>query len=72
LIFFPTPEIMTKHTVNPLDFIGKVLKYGGVNGLSSSLKNKGLITGFDAAVDTSLPEFSSFEIEINLTDKGLE
>jgi len=64
LIFFSCPEVMTKTKVNPLDFIGRVLKYGGKGALVSSLKNKGWITSFDSDVDTSLVEFSSFEIEI--------
>jgi len=55
--------------VNPVNFIDFYCSRKGKNSLSNYLKKKNLISKIECYTD-SLVNYSLFEININLTEKG--
>ncbi|WP_327124448.1 insulinase family protein [Nitrincola sp. A-D6] len=56
----------------PLYFIGSLLGYEGEGSLFSLLKSKQLATGLSAFTSLDLPGQASFQVNIELTDDGLD
>lgn len=69
---FPVEPIREHWRSKPLYFIGSLLGYEGEGSLFSLLKSQALATGLSAFTAIDLPGQAAFQVNIELTDKGLE
>ncbi|WP_417579110.1 insulinase family protein [Nitrincola sp.] len=68
---FPVDPIRDHWRSKPLYFIGSLLGYEGEGSLFSLLKSQQLATGLSAYTAIDLPGQASFQVNIELTDDGL-
>lgn len=69
---FPVNAIRDHWRTKPLYFIGSLLGYEGEGSLFSLLKSQQLATGLSAFTGIDLPGQATFQVNIELTDDGLE
>jgi insulysin len=69
---FPLPATRQFWTSKPGALLGFILGHEGEGSLLSQLKTEGLATGLGAGLESSAPDFGSFNIQISLTPAGLE
>lgn len=68
---FPIQATRAYYREKPAHFITSMLGYEGKGSLFSALKAKGWVNGLSAYRGTDLPDQSSIELSISLTDEGL-
>lgn len=56
----------------PAFYLGHLLGHEGPNSLLSYLKKKGYANGLGAATDAEVSDFYTFEVTVQLTNKGLD
>ena len=69
---FPLPPVETYYQAKPLVLIASVLGHEGEGSLLSVLKAEDLATSLSAGEGEGGRDYSSFEISVGLTAKGLE
>ncbi|WP_299199193.1 insulinase family protein [uncultured Amphritea sp.] len=69
---FPIQSTREYYREKPAHFIASMLGYEGKGSLFSVLKAKGWANGLAAYKGTDLPDQSSIELSISLTDEGLK
>ncbi len=67
---FPLPPTVQYYTSRPLGLIGSMLGHEGEHSLLSLLKRENLATGLSAGGGGSNPSYSSFTLNIQLTERG--
>ncbi len=70
-LMFALPKTLHYYKSQPLGMLGFLLGHEGKGSLLSLLKRKNLATGLSAGGGESNNSFSSFEVNIQLTPKGL-
>jgi len=68
---FPLSKTLHYYKSRPLGMLGFLIGHEGYGSLLSLLKRKNLATGISAGVGISNKSFSSFDVDIKLTKKGL-
>ncbi len=71
-IEFPLPSVQPYYRAKPLALIASVLGHEGEGSLLTILKDDDLATSLSAGEGEGGRDFSSFEITVGLTPKGLE
>lgn len=69
---FPLPPVKSLWQEKPLNYIGFFLGHEGEGSLLAILKEKGWAQRLSAGKSDSASDYSTFNIDIGLTDKGLE
>lgn len=69
---FPVPSLREHWREKPLYFLGSLIGYEGEGSLLSLLREEGLATGLSAGTAIDLPHHALFQVDIQLTDAGLE
>lgn len=69
---FPLPPVQREYRAKPLALIAAILGHEGEGSLLSLLKAEDLATSLEAGESEDAREYSTFEIGIRLTPKGLE
>ncbi|HHZ78877.1 MAG TPA: hypothetical protein EYN57_08070 [Candidatus Lambdaproteobacteria bacterium] len=70
-LMFPLSRTLHYYKSQPLGMLGFLLGHEGQGSLLSLLKRKNLATGLSAGGGSSNKSFSSFDVKIQLTPKGL-
>jgi len=70
--YWSLPYAETEFEKQPLMYLGHLFGHEGENSLSSWLKNQGLALSVSAGAEHVLWGFSNFEINVELSKKGLE
>lgn len=65
------PSQASNYTTNPGSYIGHLLEADGKGTLASQLRKKGWITGIQAGVGVTTSTFSLFQVELQLTSRGM-
>ncbi len=71
-LIFPLPKTQQYYRSRPLNMLGFLIGHEGKGSLLSLLKKEGLATGLSAGGGDSNSAYSSFDITIQLTPKGLK
>ena len=71
-LIFAIPSFISHFNVKPERLIAFCIGHEGEGSLLSFLKNMGLATGLGAGAGYSTPDYGSFQISIQLTQKGLD
>nr|WP_320137026.1 insulinase family protein [uncultured Amphritea sp.] len=69
---FPIQATREYYREKPAHYIASMLGYEGKGSLFSALKSKGWVNSLSAYRGTDLPDQSSIELSISLTDEGLK
>ena len=70
-LMFPLPKTLHYYKSQPLGMLGFLLGHEGKGSLLSLLKRENFATGLSAGGGESNNSFSSFEVKIQLTPKGI-
>ncbi len=70
-LVFPLTKTLHQYKSRPLGMLGFLIGHEGYGSLLSLLKKNNLASNLSAGVGTSNKSFSSFEIDIQLTKKGI-
>ena len=71
-LVFPLPATQKYYRSRPLNMLGFLIGHEGRGSLLSLLKQEGLASGLSAGGGDSTSSYTSFEISIHLTQKGLK
>lgn len=66
------PYLEKEYLTKPTRYLSHLFGHEGENSLLSYLKEEGLAMALSSSDDHSLGVFTTFDIEITLTKKGLE
>lgn len=66
------PAVEHLYASKPQKYLGHLLGHEGKNSILSMLKAEGLALELSAGCHYTYPDFSFFEVSIDLTDKGME
>jgi insulysin len=72
MLTFAIPDFTRHYNVKPEQLVSFCIGHEGKGSLLSYLKDKGLATGLSAGASYNTPDYGSFSIHIQLTQKGLE
>jgi len=70
--FWILPNYEKEHKSKPLDYFSHLIGHEGENSLLSYLISEGLALELSAGGDHEMSAFSTFEVNITLTEKGME
>jgi insulysin len=71
-LIFPLPPVQQDYRAKPLGMIAAVLGHEGEGSLLSLLKEQDLATSLSAGEGEATKDYSSMELDIGLTPKGLD
>ena len=69
-LVFPLPSVLRYYKSKPLSLLGFLIGHEGKGSLLSLLKEEGLATGLSAGGGERKRDYASFEITVQLTEKG--
>ncbi len=69
---FPLPSTQQYYSSQPLNLLGFLVGHEGKGSLLSLLKSKNLATGLSAGAGSSTNSYSSFEVTVQLTPRGVD
>ena len=69
-LVFPLPSVLRHYKSKPLSLLGFLIGHEGKGSLLSLLKEEGLATGLSAGGGERKRDYASFEITVQLTEKG--
>jgi len=69
-LVFPLPSVLRYYKSKPLRLLGFLIGHEGKGSLLSLLKQEGLATGLSAGGGERKRDYASFEITVQLTEKG--
>ena len=69
-LVFPLPSVLRYYKSKPLSLLGFLIGHEGKGSLLSLLKAEGLATGLSAGGGERKRDYASFEITVQLTEKG--
>lgn len=71
MLEFPTTSLKADHDNKPHEVLASIIKYPGKGSLLARLKQEGLSLSLDADAEAAHENVNMFEIQIQLTNKGL-
>lgn len=72
ILFENVQDKERQYLEKPAFYLGHLLGHEGPNSLLSYLKKKGYANGLGAATDAEVSDFYTFEVTVQLTNKGLD
>ena len=69
-LVFPLTSVLRYYKSKPLSLLGFLIGHEGKGSLLSLLKEEGLATGLSAGGGERKRDYASFEITVQLTEKG--